>query len=338
MADRPESKASLPFLRWAGGKRWLARILCDPLAQVLESSKGRYIEPFLGAGAMFFALAPTQSILSDTNSELIECFKKVRDDPASILSNLRRIRVSAKAYYNVRRSVPKTDNGRAVRFIYLNRTCYGGLYRTNLKGQFNVPYGGGSRTPVALWRDGILNEASRALKESRCVLRCWDFEKSLGQAREGDVVYCDPTYRGMNRGAFDRYGATIFGWEDQERLTRAAQAAMQRGALVLVSNSVTDELRDLYTSALQLKLRRSKTIGNKALSESSHNELLAIFDPHRRTDFWISNLSEQAKVQLRSPRDTDSKQHDEKFAIFLLNAGRRKRLNSSFFGVSGGSH
>ena len=327
MADRPESKASLPFLRWAGGKRWLARVLSEPLGQVLENSGGRYIEPFLGAGAMFFALAPTKCILSDTNSELIKCFEKVRDEPASILSNLRRIPISAKAYYDVRKSVRKTDTGRAVRFIYLNRTCYGGLYRTNLTGEFNVPYGGGSRTPVALWRDGILNGASRVLKESKCVLRCCDFEKSLGQAREGDVVYCDPTYREMNRGTFDRYGATIFGWEDQERLTRAAQAAMQRGAIVLVSNSANAELRELYSTALQLKLRRSKTIGNKALSESSHNELLAIFDPHRRTDFWISNLSEQATVVPRSRKDSESKQ-DERFAILLLNFGKRRRLNS----------
>jgi len=327
MADRSLSKANLPFLRWAGGKRWLARILSQPLRQVLVQTSGRYIEPFLGAGAMFFALAPTRSILSDTNHELIGCFKQVRDGPASILSNLRRIPVSADAYYDVRRSVPKTDRGRAVRFIYLNRTCYGGLYRTNLKGQFNVPYGGGSRTPVALWRDGILNEASRVLQKCQCVLRCCDFEKSLGQARDGDVVYCDPTYRGMNRGTFDRYGATIFGWKDQERLKYAARAAMQRGALVLISNSATDELRELYASVLQLTLRRSKTIGNKALSESSHNELLAIYDPLYRTDFWISNLAEQAKIVSRSQTVPDSKR-DEQFAILLLNIDKRKQLKS----------
>jgi len=297
----------LPFLRWAGGKRWLARILAEPLRQVLAGSRGRYIEPFLGAGAMFFALSPTKSILSDTNRELIECFKQVRDDPAPILSSLRRIPVSADDYYEARRSTPKTVRGRTVRFIYLNRTCYGGLHRTNLRGEFNVPYGGGSRSPIALWRDGILNEASRALRKSRCLLRCNDFEESLEKAGEGDVVYCDPTYHGMNRDTFDRYGETIFGWQDQERLKYAAKNAMRRGAVVLISNSITEQLGELYASALQLKLRRSRAIGNKAINKNAHNELLAIYDPQHRTDFWISSLFQQCKPV-----------RDERVAVVLL--------------------
>src|SRR5262249_24543872 len=153
MAPQINSAPCVPFLRWAGGKRWLGCILDDPIRKLLAQSKGRYIEPFLGAGAMFFALGPSRSIISDINDELINCFIQVRDAPDYLLSKLSRIPVTAAAYYSVRDSSPKSDRGRAIRFIYLNRTCYGGLHRTNLRGEFNVPYGGGSRTPIALWRD-----------------------------------------------------------------------------------------------------------------------------------------------------------------------------------------
>jgi DNA adenine methylase len=141
------------------------------------------------------------------------------------------------------------------------------------------------------------------------VLRCIDFEQCLEQAREGDVVYCDPTYRGTKRDTFDRYGAIIFGWDDQERLKHAAQAAMKRGAVVLISNSATDELTELYGSNLELELRRSKTIGNKALNKNSYRELVAVFDPWKRRDFWFASVLGKAerfdktslRMKLRSP-------------------------------------
>jgi DNA adenine methylase len=275
-----------PFLRWAGGKRWLARKISHTIRALLETSKGRYIEPFLGAGAMFFSVAPKRSILSDTNWELINSFWQVREEPEYLLWRLRRMPVTRDEYYLTRQGSPRSERARAARFIYLNRTCYGGLYRTNLKGEFNVPYGGGSRTPAVLWRDGILERAAHLLGNTKCVLRCGDFEEHLRRAREGDIVYCDPTYGGATRGAFDRYGATIFGWPDQQRLRRAAQFAMDRGVVVLISNSASDALTRLYATAHQIMLRRSKAIGNRALNEISHHEMLAIFDPWRRDDIW----------------------------------------------------
>lgn len=290
MAPQNIGAPCVPFLRWAGGKRWLARVLNDPIRKLLSQSKGRYIEPFLGAGAMFFAVAPSKSIISDANSDLINCFIQVREAPDFLLSRLSRIPVTAADYYAVRCSSPRTDRGRAIRFIYLNRTCYGGLHRTNLRGEFNVPYGGGSRTPTALWRDGLLHNASRVLRQGRGLLLCGDFEERLDEARRGDVVYCDPTYHGVGRDTFDRYGTSIFGWDDQVRLKDAAIAAMRRGVVVLISNSVSDELSELYGSALQLQMRRSKSIGNKALTERAHRELLAVYDPFQRNEFWFSAL------------------------------------------------
>src|SRR5262249_5252509 len=158
---------------------------------ILLRTKGQFIEPFVGAGAMFFAVAPRAASLSDLNEELINCFRQVRDRPETLLRRLRLIPVSKKAYYALRDSSPTTDTERAVRFIYLNRTCYGGLYRTNLKGEFNVPYGGGSRTPAVLWEQQLLQRSSSVLRRGVCDLRVGDFEQLLQYASKGDVVYCD---------------------------------------------------------------------------------------------------------------------------------------------------
>lgn len=279
-----------PFLRWAGGKRWLASRLAPPIRVLLKQTSGRYIEPFLGGGAMFFAVAPQQSVLSDLNEELINAFRQVRHDPKYIISRLKRLRVDAATYYRVRNSSPGSDRGRAVRFIYLNRTCYGGLHRTNRQGKFNVPYGGGSRTPVSLWRDDILNGASRALNSGYCKLKQADFETLLITAKPGDTIYCDPTYQGTKRLAFDRYGATVFGWSDQERLASAARHAMRKGATVLISNVATEELRELYSDAMQVEMVRRKAIGNRAINESSPRELLVVFDSLQRRNFWMRDV------------------------------------------------
>lgn len=279
-----------PFLRWAGGKRWLASRLAHPIQELLNLSRGRYIEPFLGGGAMFFAVAPQRSVISDVNDELINAFEQVREDPKYIANRLRKLTVNADTYYRIRENSPRSDRGRAVRFIYLNRTCYGGLHRTNLKGKFNVPYGGGSRTPICLWRDGILDRASTVLNSGSCVLKRSDFEMPLIGARAGDVVYCDPTYQGTKRRTFDRYGKRVFEWADQKRLAETAERAMRNGAVVIISNVATPELSELYRDAIQIELVRRKAIGNRALNESSPRELLAIFDPLGRQKFWLSEV------------------------------------------------
>jgi DNA adenine methylase len=251
---------------------------------------------------MFFAVAPQRSILSDVNEELINAFKQVRQDPKYIANMLRKLLVDAETYCRIRESSPRSDRGRAVRFIYLNRTCYGGLHRTNLKGKFNVPYGGGSRTPTCLWRDGILDRASRVLNSGSCVLKKADFETPLIGAREGDVVYCDPTYQGTKRLSFDRYGERVFGWADQKRLVASAKGAVRKGATVIISNVATSELSDLYGDAIQIELVKRKAIGNRALNESSPRELLAVFDPLHRREFWLREVF----PSLKRPGATDA--------------------------------
>jgi len=137
-----------PFLRWAGGKRWLARRIA-PLIRL--RLLGVYREPFPGGGSMFFATEPSQAVLSDLNSDLISAWVQVRNNPYELLDLIRALPVDAETYNRVRSERRGSKIERAARLIYLNRCCYGGLYRTNRRGEFNVPFGGGSRTPGPLW-------------------------------------------------------------------------------------------------------------------------------------------------------------------------------------------
>ena len=278
-------KPILPFLRWAGGKRWLSRQIAPILRQRLE---GRYFEPFLGAGAMFFAVAPQRALLSDINANLINGFQIVKERADELVNAIRNISVDADTYYKIRSSRPRSAFNRAVRFIYLNRTCYGGLYRENRKGEFNTPFGGGSRTPEPLWKDDLIQRANGLLSRYSVQCKAQDFSKSMRLAKSGDLIYCDPTYRSVTRNQFDRYGAVIFDWNDQKRLAKEAQKAFKKGVFVAISNTYCDEVRSLYPDALFLQLSKSKTIGNSSKNSISKKEFLIILDPNLNVDEWVT--------------------------------------------------
>ncbi len=272
-----------PFLRWAGGKRWLAHKLAPILKGRLT---GRYFEPFLGAGAMFFAVAPERAVLSDLNADLMGAFRAVADRPTELLEAVRALPVDEVTYYRLREEEPEDLLRRAVRFIYLNRTCYGGIYRENKRGKFNTPYGGGSRTPSPLWENSLVDLCAGLLAKEGILLAVRDFERSLDEAGEGDVVYCDPAYRTATRAQFDRYGAIIFGWEDQVRLARAATRARDRGALVVVSNTHCPEVGELYDDATRVLLEKKKAIGHASNDPNRRREYLIALDPAERTNGW----------------------------------------------------
>lgn len=279
-----------PFLKWAGGKRWLALHLAPVLRQILDKTCGTYYEPFLGAASMYFGLAPQRSVLSDLNRELIETYVAVRDSWREIEEVMKGWPVSKENYYKIRTSRPRKQAKRAARFIWLNRTCYGGLYRVNQQNKFNVPYGGG-RTPDILYQRNTLHQCSEALKgkpySDRSVhLVVSDFEEMIENAKAGDVVYCDPTYSCVTRSSFDRYGAIIFDWAAQQRLADAAKRALERGALVLVSNAYAEEIQELFRADYKFRLSKKKTIGNYASSDRKHLEYLFVFDPLKRVDLW----------------------------------------------------
>lgn len=150
----------------------------------------------------------------DLNAALIGAFQAVAERPDELLEEVRALPVNAEIYYEIRAEEPLDPLQRAMRFVYLNRTCYGGIYRENKRGAFNTPYGGGSRTPTPLWERALIERCSPLLRKDGITLEVSDFELSLDAAGEGDVVYCDPAYRAATRAHFDRYGAVVFGWED----------------------------------------------------------------------------------------------------------------------------
>jgi len=233
-----------PFLKWPGGKRWLVASHSEWLIR----SEGQHIEPFLGGGAVFFHLRPNISILTDSNEELIDTYSAIRDDPQGVFEQLRRhhSRHCSSYYYLMRSRKPRTTVSRAARFLYLNRTCFNGLYRVNLKGVFNVPIG--SKTSVLLSTDDF-SATSRLLSGAELMVS--DFEKAISRAGDGDFVYADPPYTVKhNNNNFVKYNEKIFSWSDQIRLAKAVRSAASRGAYIMISNADHLSVRELYADSI----------------------------------------------------------------------------------------
>lgn len=228
-----------PLLKWAGGKR---RLLPAILPLVPETF-GRYYEPFVGGGAVFFSLAPRSATLSDSNAELINTYVQVRDNLTPLISELRKLRNSEADYYRIRATVPRSATAKAARLIYLCTLSFNGVYRQNLDGYFNVPYGHKRHLDPC---DVIkLRQASESLR--RCDLLATDFEEAVGEARRGDLVFFDPPYTVAHRNnGFVKYNAKIFSWHDQVRLASLAMKLRRTGIRVIVSNADHPTIRGLY--------------------------------------------------------------------------------------------
>jgi DNA adenine methylase len=230
-----------PFLKWVGGKGQLL----SQLWPMLPGQFGRYIEPFLGGAALFFALRPARAVLSDVNEELIDCYRSVRDDVDGVIAALGKHRHDRDHFYAVRgldpSALPLPE--RAARTIFLNRTGFNGLYRVNSSGRFNVPFGS-HRNPT-ICDEANLRACSLALRGVRLEVR--DFGKVARSARRGDLVYFDPPYAPVSSTSdFTAYAAGGFGWEQQERLAAVFGRLARRGVQVLMSNSDVPTLHALY--------------------------------------------------------------------------------------------
>jgi len=175
----------IPFLKWAGGKRWLV----DNYSELFNIRYNCYFEPFLGSGAVFFKLAPVKAILSDKNIELMETYKAIRDEYESVEKYLKRHarNHSKNYYYEIREQKPRSLAGKAARFIYLNRTCWNGLYRVNLKGKFNVPIG--TKSSVILSTDNFKQISEKLINTELLIA---DFEEIINMAGKEDLVFIDP--------------------------------------------------------------------------------------------------------------------------------------------------
>ena len=256
-------------MKWAGGKRWLPR----HHGSTLPTEFSRYLEPFLGGAAIFFALNPRAAILSDINEDLVHLYSQIKYDWCAVYAQLRSHAAlhSDEYYYRVRSARPLGGPELAGWILYLNRACYNGLYRVNLKGQFNVPRG--SKDRVLYDYDNFAELAER-LKLAD--VRSCDFEIVLDTARSGDFVYLDPPYTVQhNLNGFIKYNERMFSWADQERLARAAIRAANAGAKVLVSNANHDSIKALYEGAgTMLVVDRHSVIGGGAAYRNRSTELL----------------------------------------------------------------
>jgi len=262
-----------PFLKWPGGKRWLVPTLLD---LVRRYHCVTYREPFLGGGALFFALRPTFAELSDINPELINTYRQVKYKAATLSAQLRNIPVDEETYNALRCQQGGTAIERAVRFLYLNRTAFSGMYRLNRAGRFNVPFGGGERTTAPLWEADLLRSAARALRTAR--LETMDFEVAMSRADEGDFVYCDPTYTvAHNNNGFVRYNERNFSWEDQERLARSCRDAASRGATVVVSNAYHHEVLRLFAPPVHTVVSRISRLCPQREHRRSVEEYLFVY-------------------------------------------------------------
>nr|VFJ75388.1 MAG: DNA adenine methylase [Candidatus Kentron sp. FW] len=269
----PEKKRASPFVKWAGGKRHL---IPEIIAR-LPASFGTYYEPFVGGGAVFFALADQvgKAVLSDTNAELMLAYEVIKENPEALMEQLechKKAHGREGYYYRVReqrnakRGNLEDKLASAARFIYLNKTGYNGLYRVNSRGEFNVPKGQ-YKNPAIYSRENIL-AIGEALKNA--ALETLDFADI--DPKPGDFIYCDPPYDDT----FNSYAAGGFGEAEQKRLKEYMDRWRERGCHVLLSNSDTPLIRALYKDYRIEKVKAPRTINSKADGRGMTAELLVM--------------------------------------------------------------
>jgi DNA adenine methylase len=256
-------------LRWAGSKR----MLLAHLRSYWPAGSTRYIEPFCGSSCLFFDVQPQQAILGDLNEELIYALKTIRRVPHLVLESLRRFKIAKAEYYRIRALSPLSlaEAERAARFLYLNRTCFNGIYRTNAQGRFNVPYGpprSGRRIDSA-----IIVEAAHLLRNASIVHS--DFESTLSRVRPDDFVYLDPPYCLDNRRMFREYIPGSFAVRDLERLGVQLRRLEALGAKFVVSYADSPEARKLLGAWKPRRVRVRRHIAGFSHHRRNAYELIA---------------------------------------------------------------
>ena len=268
MLDKTEEHNLLPFLRWAGGKRWLI----NSGVQFCPEEYQTYIEPFLGGGAVFFFLNPKKAVLSDINKNLIETFQAIKDNWETVFDGISEYQKkhSSKFYYEERNKIQHELHAKASQLIYLNRTCWNGLYRVNRDGLFNVPIG--TKNTVVFENDNFEAISKRLLSAD---LIHSDFEKTIAKASKGDFIFADPPYTVKhNENGFLHYNEKIFSWDDQERLYKALKKADERGVKFTLTNANHCSIRDLYKDFNQQTLHRNSILAAIPSNRKKIEELL----------------------------------------------------------------
>lgn len=265
------------FVKYVGGKRQLLPELLKYTPDIrgeFYKSCGRYFEPFIGGGALFFKTEPVDAVLSDTNERLIRTYKGIRDDVDGVIRLLKTYSYDSEFFYKIRAmEIDKgLDNDVAAWFIYLNKSCFNGLYRVNKKNVFNVPFG--RYTNPTICDEMNLRACSKALFGVK--LSSVDFELAVAEAKRGDFVYFDPPYVPLSAtSSFTGYTSVGFTLEDQTRLRDVALRLKVRGVHVLLSNSSAPLVRDLYAYGFRIhEVSATRSINSKVEGRGSIKELL----------------------------------------------------------------
>ena len=262
-----------PIVKWVGGKRQLM----FELIKNMPKSYNRYFEPFIGGGALFFELQPEQAYISDMNEELINLYSVVRNNVYELIKDLSKHEVS-KEYFLEIRNIDRTeqytelsDVERASRFIYLNRTCFNGMYRVNSQGQFNVPFGH-YKKPRIIDKNNLLN-CSELLKKTE--IKCADFSEILTKVKKGDLVYFDPPYVPLNEtSSFTSYTKDGFDINMQFKLRDVCDELDNKGVKFMLSNSDTKLVNELYENYNIKKVFASRQINANADGRGKITEVL----------------------------------------------------------------
>lgn len=273
-----------PFVKWAGGKRQLL----PEIRKYYCKQFNTYYEPFVGAGAVLFDLQPENAVINDTNEELINVYKVIKDSKKleKLLDDLKNHEYNSDYFYQIR-ELDRTDDyknledyKKASRFIYLNKTCYNGLYRVNSKGQFNVPFGK-YKNPDYI-NEEVLRAVHKYLNNNNVEILKGDYKDAVKNASYGDFIYFDPPYDPVSETSdFTSYSKEGFGREDQTELRDTFKELYEKGCYVLLSNSNTDYINEIYSEIEGveiIKVDASRSINSKADKRGKVKEVLIIGD------------------------------------------------------------
>lgn len=267
-AEKIISEKPKPFVKWVGGKRQLLtqfrlRNLFPP--ELFDPTKNTYFEPFVGGGAVFFDLLPKNAVLSDMNNELVTTYNVIKNDVESLIKSLKKHKVNKEYFLKIRaKDISKlSDVEIASRFIYLNRTCFNGLYRVNKSGGFNVPFGQ-NKNPL-ICDEVNLERVSKALKN--VTIKHQDYKEVLKKAKKGDFIYFDPPYYPMSKTAsFTSYTKDAFLDKEQIELRDIFVELHKRGCLVMLSNSDASFINKIYSEIKDKKIQIHKVEAGRAIN------------------------------------------------------------------------
>jgi DNA adenine methylase len=265
-----------PFLKWAGGKRQLLH----EIKKYMPNTFDCYYEPFLGAGAVLFELQPDKAVINDSNFELINCYNVIKNNLEELILDLSTHQHTQEYYYNIRaldRDINYSEISnikKASRFIFLNRTCFNGLYRVNSKGYFNVPFG--KYQNPNFQNSELLKKVSNFLNKNIKICND-DFYTILKDAKKDDFIYLDPPYDPVNQtSSFTSYQAKPFDRHEQVRLKNTFDELNQRGCKIMLSNSSTEFINELYKEYRMIRVQATRQINSKSSSRGKVEELLIL--------------------------------------------------------------